>query len=63
MRGRTQPHLLDALLRNRCVFFQRSSTTVYSSNAELIGAIRSGDAFIVGLAGESWTQLIGENFA
>jgi ribosomal protein S18 acetylase RimI-like enzyme len=63
VRGRTQPHLLDTLLRNRCVFFQRSSTTVYSSNADLLAAIRAGDAFIIGLAGEGWTRLIGERFA
>lgn len=62
VRGRTQPHLLDALLHHRCLFFQRSSTTVYTGNAELLGAIRSGDAFIIGLAGESWTRLIGEKF-
>jgi hypothetical protein len=62
VRGRTQPHLLDALLRHRCVFFQRSSTTVHSSNADLMAAIRSGDAFIIGLAGEGWTRLIGEKF-
>jgi hypothetical protein len=62
VRGRTQPHLLEPLLRNRCVFFQRSSTTVYSSNADLLSAIRTGDAFIIGLAGEGWTRLIGEKF-
>jgi hypothetical protein len=63
VRGRTQPHLLGTLLRQRCLFFQRSSTTVFSNNAELMAAIRSGDAFIIGLAGEGWTQLIGERFA
>ena len=62
VRGRTQPHLLDALLRHRCLFFQRSSTTVYTRDADLLSAIRSGDAFIIGLAGESWTRLIGEKF-
>jgi hypothetical protein len=63
LRGRAQPNLLASLLRNHCVLFQRSSTTVYSKNADLLAAIRSGDAFIVGLAGEAWTRLIGENFA
>jgi hypothetical protein len=63
VRGRSQPHLLDTLLRNRSMFFQRSSTTVHTSNADLLAAIRSGDAFIIGLAGEGWTRLIGEQFA
>ena len=63
LRGRTQPNLLEPLLRNGCLLFQRSSTTVYSKNADLIAAISSGDAFIIGLAGEGWTRLIGENFA
>jgi hypothetical protein len=63
VRGRTQPHLLDALLRHRCMFFQRATTTVYSSDADLMSAMRSGDAFIIGLAGESWTRLIGEKFS
>jgi hypothetical protein len=63
VRGRTQPHLLDTLLKNRSLFFQRSSTTVHTSNADLLAAIRSGDAFIIGLAGEGWTRLIGEQFA
>jgi hypothetical protein len=62
VRGRTQPQLLDALLGHRCAFLQRSSTTVHTSNTELLGAISSGDAFIIGLAGESWTRLIGERF-
>jgi hypothetical protein len=63
LRGRTQPKLLNALLRNGCILFQSSWMTVYSKDADLIAAIRSGDAFIVGLAGEGWTRLIGENFA
>ena len=62
VRGRTQPQLLDTLLRHRCALFQRSATTVYSANADLLGAIGSGDAFIIGLAGEGWTRLIGETF-
>lgn len=59
VRGRTQPQLLNSLLRHRCVLFQRSSTTVYSKNPDLLAAIRSGDALIIGLAGEGWTRLIG----
>jgi hypothetical protein len=39
-----------------------ASTTVYSKNADLLSAIRFGDALIIGLAGEGWTRLIGEQF-
>jgi hypothetical protein len=62
VRGRTQPQLLDSLLRNRCILLQHSVTTIYSKNRDLLAAIRSGDAFIIGLAGEGWTRLIGEEF-
>jgi hypothetical protein len=63
VRGRTQPQLLETLLRNRCLFFRRAATTIHTADADLAGAIRSGDAFIIGLAGEGWTRLIGERFA
>jgi hypothetical protein len=62
VRGRTQPELLDSLLRQRCVMLHRSSTVVHSRNSEVMEAIRSGDALMIGLAGESWTQLIGGIF-
>jgi hypothetical protein len=62
LRGRTQPNLLNTLLRNRCILFQRSSTTIYAKNSDLIAAIRSGDALVGGLAGERWTRLIGDDF-
>lgn len=62
VRGRTQPELYDALLHRRCAFMHRSSTVIHSRNPDAINAIRSGDALLVGLAGEAWTQLIGGHF-
>jgi hypothetical protein len=63
VRGRSQPHLLDALLRRRCVMLHRASTMVLTSDPELLQAVRAGDALLTGLAGESWSRLIGGTFA
>ena len=58
VRGRVQPDLLDALPQNGCIFKHVGSLTMHSRNAELLAAIRAGDALVTGLAGESWTRLI-----
>jgi hypothetical protein len=62
VRGRTQTRLLDALQRRQCVFFRHNSTVVHSANAELVAAIRGGDALVTGLSGDAWTRLIGDTF-
>jgi hypothetical protein len=62
VRGRTQTRLLDALQRRQCMFFRHNSTVVHSANAELVAAIRSGDALVTGLSGDAWTRLIGDTF-
>lgn len=63
VRGRAQPRFFPALMRSRAVFLHRSSTVVLSAREDVRNAIRSGDALITGLAGESWTRLIGGEFA
>jgi hypothetical protein len=62
LRGRATSDLLNTLLQRRTIFLHRSSLTVHSRNAELLKAIRTDDALITGLAGESWTRLIGDTF-
>jgi hypothetical protein len=62
VRGRTQARLLDALQRRDCVFFRHNATVAHSANAELMAAIRAGDALITGLAGDGWTRLVGDTF-
>src|SRR5262249_55304529 len=62
VRGRVQARHLDALLRRQCVLFRRSSSTAHSADAELMAAIRAGDALTIGLAGEAWSRLIGDTF-
>jgi hypothetical protein len=62
VRGRTQTRLLDALQRRQCIFFHRSATVVHSHDAELVAAIRGGEALVTGLSGDAWTRLIGDTF-
>jgi hypothetical protein len=62
VKGRTQARLMDALLERQCFFFRRHSAAAHSRNPELLAAVRSGEAMTSGLAGESWTRLIGDTF-
>jgi len=62
VRGRSQARLLDPLQRRHCLFFHRSATVVHSHDAELIAAIRGGEALVTGLSGDAWTRLIGDTF-
>lgn len=57
--GRCEPGIQEALLQANCILLQRGSTTVHSRDPEVLAAIAKGDAMLTGLAGESWSQLIG----
>ena len=63
LRGRSTPQLANALLKRDCIFVHRASTVIHTANGELTAAAERGDALITGLAGESWTRLIGGAFA
>jgi hypothetical protein len=60
--GRTQPGLLEALLPKGCHFLHRSATVALSRDKDLMARLAGGDAFINGLAGETWIRLIGDEF-
>lgn len=62
VRGRVQPEFADALLRRHAVFVHAASTVVQSRRADLLSVVASGEALLTGLAGESWTRLIGGFF-
>jgi hypothetical protein len=62
IRGRTQPELADILLRRKAIFLHAASTVVHSKREDILAVIRSGEALITGLAGESWSRLIGGTF-
>jgi hypothetical protein len=63
VRGRSQPHLLDALLTRNCFHVHRASSLVHARDPALLEPFLSGRAFFNGLAGDSWTRLVGEDFA
>lgn len=62
LRGRTQPVLLEALLTRHCFHVHRASSLVHARDASLLEPFLAGRAFFNGLAGDSWTRLVGENF-
>jgi hypothetical protein len=62
VRGRSTAPLFNVLLERRCLFSHRASTVFHTSHEELREAAESGEALISGLAGESWTRLIGGEF-
>lgn len=62
LRGRTQPALMEAMLGRRIAFTHLVSTAVHSRDAALVEACRTGGIFYNGLAGESWTRLMGDTF-
>src|SRR5690606_30292495 len=59
VRGKMAPGLGEALLTRRCLYFHRSATVYRTCDPAIDAALRSGDALVTGLAGESWSQLIG----
>jgi hypothetical protein len=62
LQGRTQPSLLTAMLTRRCTFAHMSSTVVHARDPSLLKPFIAGEAFFNGLAGESWTRLIGDQW-
>jgi len=62
LRGRSTPQLANALIKRDCLFTHRSSTVVLTRNAALMEAVEGGRALITGLAGETWTRLVGDEF-
>ncbi|MGH7554979.1 MAG: hypothetical protein ACREMQ_18415, partial [Longimicrobiales bacterium] len=62
VRGQTHPLLMGDLLSRGCVLLHRNSTMVHSRDAELVNAAQSSRTLMTGLAGETWSRLIGGVF-
>jgi hypothetical protein len=62
LKGRAEPANMSALGRRGSVFVERASMTVHAEDKSLVAPILSGEAFVTGLAGETWVRLIGGDF-
>jgi hypothetical protein len=62
LRGRSTPQIMEALLPRKCFFLHRASTMIHAADPELAGVVEAGGALMTGLAGESWTRLVGDEF-
>lgn len=63
LRGRTQPALLEAMLGRRIAFTHVASTVAHAREPAILEEFQAGRAFANGLAGESWSALIGGGLA
>ncbi len=63
LRGRCAPLVMNPLLTRNCIFLHRASTVFHTANRELAAVVQAGDALVTGLAGESWTRLVGDEFS
>ena len=60
--GRTTPALLEAMLGRRFIFLQYGSSVVHARDRALLEPFVAGKALFNGLAGETWSRLIGDSF-
>ncbi|PZU89934.1 MAG: hypothetical protein DI528_01370 [Shinella sp.] len=63
IRGAGQPWLTPFLLRKKALFLGRSFVVAQTKDPDIRETIDSGKALITGLAGETWSPLIGERFS
>jgi hypothetical protein len=62
LRGRSTPDVAEALLARATFFMHRAAMAIQPARGEFADAIVNGEALITGLAGESWTRLVGGEF-
>lgn len=63
LRGRTQPALLEAMLGRRIAFSHVASTVLHARDPALLNELARADIFLNGLAGETWSRLVGGQFS
>ena len=55
VRGRTHSRYMDELLLHDCIFSGSPSVLLHSRNADIMEVACSGNALLIGLAGEDWS--------
>ena len=62
VRGRSEFDTVDPLIVRGCVLFHVSAMMVHARDKSLLAEVRGARSMLTGLAGESWTRLIGGKF-
>ena len=62
VRGRTEFDTIDPLIVRGCLLFHVSAMMVHARDKSLLAEVRNARSMLTGLAGESWTRLIGGKF-
>ncbi|MHB2166126.1 hypothetical protein [Alsobacter sp. R-9] len=62
LEGKLQQALILSLGHRGATFRLGSASLVYSSDAEVVRAVESGNARLGGLAGEGWSRLVSDEF-
>lgn len=62
IRGGGHPWLAPELLARKTMFYGRSFFVAHARDRALLQPVEAGRALISGLAGESWTRLVGDRF-
>jgi hypothetical protein len=57
VRGRTHSRYMDQLLLRDCIFRPTGAVLLHSRNAKIMETACSGNALLIGLAGEEWTRI------
>jgi hypothetical protein len=64
VRGATSPDLMKGLFRQKGLFYHHVMGTIaWTRDPEVAAALRSGNAFLGGLAGETWARIVTEDFS
>jgi hypothetical protein len=62
LRGRSTPDIAGPLLSRSTFLTHRAAMAIYPASGDFAGAVANGMALVTGLAGESWTRLVGGMF-
>lgn len=63
VRGQSQPALMDAIFRARCILRHTCATVVDTDDPALMEALERGSAPFGGFFGETWMRLVSDDFA
>ncbi len=63
VRGQSQPALMDAVFRARCILRHACATVIDTDDPALMDALERGSAPFGGFFGETWMRLVSDDFA